>query len=290
MDDTLADPAHRAPARRALRRDRAHRARRDGHGLPGHRHAAGPRGGAQGHARRTGQGRGVRPPVHRRGQVGGAAVAPERGRGLRPGRRRPVPVPGDGVRARAHAEGTAQGQRAVSPRDGAGDHGRRARRARGRARLRDRAPRRQAGERPGDRRRPDQGGRLRPGPGAVGGRAHPGRAAHRHGRVRAARAGDRRDHRPARRRLLGRRDALRAAHRPAAVHRRHPALDRLPARQHRCPGPVRDGARHPGPVDQLVLAATSRDPARRPADASRVPACRSSCERRACPNRAGSPA
>ena len=130
-----------------------------------------------------------------------------------------------------HAQGAAQGQRAVLPRDGAGDHGRRARRARGRARVRDRAPRRQAGERPADRRRPDQGGRLRPGPGPVGGRAHPGRPAHRHGRLRAARAGDRRQHGPGRGRLLGRGDALRAAHRPAAVHRRHPALRRLPARQ-----------------------------------------------------------
>jgi len=49
--------------------------------------------------------------------------------------------------------------------------------------------------------------------------------------------------------------------------RRHPDRGRLPARQPRCPGSFLAGARIPAAVDQLVLVATSRDPALRPADA-----------------------
>ena len=99
--------------------------------------------------------------------------------------------------------------------------------ARGRLRApaRDRPPRHQAAQRarrPGGapqgdglrhralRREPDDRGRLD----------------HRHGAVPLARAGARRAGRPALRPLLGRRRALRDAHRAGAVHRRHAARDR----------------------------------------------------------------
>ena len=58
----------------------------------------------------------------------------------------------------------------------------------------------------------------------------PDRGGRRHGAVPLPRAGPRRDRRLPLRRLLRRLPALRAAHRPAAVHGRQPGRGRLPAR------------------------------------------------------------
>ena len=91
------------------------------------------------------------------------------------------------------------------------------------ARRRPHPPRRQARERHPPRRRPGQGRRLRPGP-----RRHrpptttnASGIAPRHGRLPLPRAGRARHRRRPLRRLRGRAGALRDAHRPQGVRRRH---------------------------------------------------------------------
>ena len=101
-------------------------------------------------------------------------------------------VPGRTLRALLREHGLAPWQEALGIMDP------RPRRARRRARGRDRAPGRQAGERPDHGGRPGQGGGLRPGPGVGRGREHAGRPDHRLGRLRRARAGHRRRRRAAR--------------------------------------------------------------------------------------------
>ena len=86
-----------------------------------------------------------------------------------------------------------------------------------------------------------------------------------HGRVPVPRAGRHRRRGRPQRRLRGRRAALRAAHRRAAVHRRHRDLGGLPARELttcRRRRPIAGDV--PPELDELVVRATRRDPAGAP--------------------------
>ena len=105
-------------------------------------------------------------------------------------------------------------------------------------------PRRQARERHHQRQRHGQGRRLRAGPrrDQPDRHEHPGRAA-RHRRLPLPRAGRARHRRRPQRRLRGRADALRDAHRHQGVHRRHRHPRRLPARARRGAHPVEPGRR-----------------------------------------------
>ncbi len=104
--------------------------------------------------------RDVRRAVHPGGQVRRPARPPQRGAGLRPGDRRVVRVPGDGVHRRLHPAGRAA-RAGRGPAEGrAGHPGAGARRAGRRAPGRVRAPGHEAGERADRRRRPGQGRRL----------------------------------------------------------------------------------------------------------------------------------
>ena len=97
-------------------------------------------------------------------------------------------------------------------------------RARQRARARDRAPRRQAPERPAGPRGPGQGDRLRDRPLAARRRPDRRRPRARHDRLRLARAGARPRRRRPVRHLLARRRALRDADGRRPVPRREPDL------------------------------------------------------------------
>ena len=134
-------------------------------------------------------------------------------------RRRPDP-------ARHPARGPQDPARA-----GAGDHHRRAVRARLQPPRRDHPPRHQARQRDAhaERRRQGDGLRHRPGDERLQ-HDDPDRGGGRHRAVPLPRAGARRDRGLPLRRLLRRLPALRAAHRPAAVRRRQPGRGRLPAR------------------------------------------------------------
>ena len=240
-------PLDRADARRSLRDQRADRPRGHGQRLRGHRHPARPHRRDQGDARRPRRRRRVRRAVRPRGQGGCPPLPPQRGRGLRPGRRRRHGVPRDGADRRAHAarhhlqgEPDVAGQGAVA--DGAGALG-----ARGGPPGRPHPPRREARERPDRRRRPDQGRRLRARQGDQ--RRHPahrnpGRA-HRHRLLPRPRARRRGASRRARRRVRRRRTPLRAAHRQEAPRGREPDPGGLQARAQRRAAALGAGARPP---------------------------------------------
>ena len=182
-------------------------------------------------------------PVPPRGAVGGRAQPRLDRRRLRPRRGRPPSRPA-APRSRcptsSWSTSTASTLRQVitergtlAAHRGAADHRGRPRRARLQPPQRHRPPRHQAGQRHDRRRRHDQGDGLRhrPGHGRRQRDDDPDPGRHRHGPVPLARAGPG----PAGRRALGpvlhRLHALRAAHRTAAVPRREPGLDRLPARR-----------------------------------------------------------
>ena len=125
----------------------------------------------------------------------------------------------------------------LEPGRGRARHRRRPHGARVLAPRRRRAPRHQARQHHGHHHRPGEGHGLRHRPRRLR-LVDDGRADHRHPRHRLvllARAGQGRDRRRPHRPVLDRRRALRDAHRPAAVPRRHPGGGRLPARE-RAPG------------------------------------------------------
>ena len=168
-------------------------------------------------------------------------------------------VPRHGAGRRRHAARRAA--RPGRPRRARGvrRHGAGALRARRGAPARDGAPRRQAGERADLRGPAGEGRRLRArGRGGAGGRQPRGHD-HGHGRVPVPRAGRHRRGRPPQRRLRGGHPALRAAHRRAAVHRRHGDLGGLPARHLRRPGPVGGRGRRAARAGRVRAA---RHPAR----------------------------
>ena len=133
-------------------------------------------------------------------------------------------------------------------RAGAGDHQRRAVRARLQPPGRHHPPRHQAGERDAhpERRREGDGLRHRPRDLRRLLDDDPDRGRGRHRAVPLARAGPRRDRRLPLRRLLRRLPALRAAHRSAAVRRRQPGCRGLPARARAGAAAVQPRHRPPG--------------------------------------------
>ena len=251
-------PGHDQPHAVALPGRRGDQPRRHGRRLSRHRHAAEPRGGAQGPARGSDPRRRPQAPLH----PGGASCLRPRAPAHRGHPRR-----GRGRRLHVHRDGAdsrAQAQR----RDGApAPAGRACARARHGDRVRPRPgpreghrpPRPQAGQRDGHRRGPRQDHRLRhrqaAGAGAGGDqRADRGARRHRagrgdgHRRVHVPRAGARGDRRSPQRHLLVRHRAARDALRAAAV-----------------PGPQRPGDRQrdPAPAGAPAARARPRGPRRR---------------------------
>ena len=214
----------RRPGTRHARRPLPHRGargrRRDGRGLPRARRRARARGGDQGPPPIARRRPGVRRPVPPRGARRGVPLPPEHRRRLRLGRGRRHLLHGHGVRPRARRARAAERERPARAGAGRRDRAADAPRARGRARAGHRPPRHQAREHPRHERRHREGRRLRPGPrvrrrqGDAGGR-RPG-----HGAVPVPRADPRRAGRPALGPVLARHRDVRAADRPAAVHRR----------------------------------------------------------------------
>nr|WP_284290645.1 protein kinase [Angustibacter aerolatus] len=121
-----------------------------------------------------------------------------------------------------------------------------ARRARRGARRRHRAPRREARERAGRRRRPHQGRRLRARPGRRQRHHQPDRAAHRHRRLPRTRAGRARTGRRPQRRVRHRRAAVRACSPPPSRSAaRPPCRSRSSTSPARCRRPPRGRRRCP---------------------------------------------
>ena len=150
---------------------------------------------------------------------------PEHRLDLRPRRGRGHLLHRDGVPRRPLAQGADRRARAGADQGRDRLRAQHPRGARGRAQAGDRPPRHQAAQRAHRRRGPPEGDRLRDR--AL--RREPddrGRLDHRHRAVPLARAGARCAGRPDLRPLLGRRRALRDAHRPGSVHGRHAARDR----------------------------------------------------------------
>ena len=161
---------------------------------------------------------------------------PSHRRGLRHRRRHdgshPGPLHRDGVRRRPDPARPAPRRPPAAAGAGAGDHRRRAAGAGLQPPQRHRAPGHQARQRDADPDRRGQGDGLRHRPGGQRRAGHhdPDRAGDRHGAVPVAGAGQGRAGRRAQRPVLGRLPAVRAADRPAPVHRRLAGRDRLPAR------------------------------------------------------------
>ena len=181
--------------------------------------AAQPAGRAQVPAPAVRTGRAVRRALPPRGFERRRAAAPERGRGVRPWDIRRGPLHRDGVRGGGVAQGPdrarslgARGSRDRPP--GAG--GREVR-----ARARHRPPRPEAAERSGRLGGASTGDRLRDRPRRRLG-DHPDRVGARNGAVPVARAGSGAAGHGRVGHLLGRRDALRGAHRTGAVRCRLP--------------------------------------------------------------------
>ena len=161
--------------------------------------------------------------------------------------RRAGPVHRDGVRGRPHSQGPADRGPPAAARARPGDHQRRAARPGVQPPGGHRAPGHQARERDGHPQRRHQGDGLRhrPGDERLPGHDDPDRAGHRHRAVPVAGAGPGRAGGRAQRPVLHRLPDVRAAHRPAAVHRRLAGGDRLPARPGEPDPAVPAGPGHP---------------------------------------------
>ena len=158
-------------------------------------------------------------------------------------------------------------RRAAAPEPRRRGHRRRRRRARVRPPQRRGPPRHQARQHPHHLDRPGEGRRLRHRPGAHrrgdAGQPHPGRRGDGHGHLLLARAGAGQAGRSAQRPLLARVRALRDAHQPAAVQRRHAGGDRLQARAGAAAGAELGCRRRARPLEAIDLKLLAKDPADR---------------------------
>ena len=194
--------------------------------------------------------------------------------------RPPRAVHRHGVRGRPHGAGPAAGRPPAAARAVAGDHRRGAARPGLQPSGRHRAPRHQAGQRDGDPQRRHQGHGLRHRPGDERRPGHddPDGPGDRHRAVPVAGAGPRRAGRFPQRPVLDRLPAVRAADRPAPVHRRFAGRDRLPARAGE-PGAAVPGGPRRAPVGGRDRAQGDGQVPGRPVPDRRRHACRPATRR-----------